>query len=82
MFTLPKTEPLVHPLCLGANTFGWSSDEAQSFAVLDAYVAAVVLVSHDMNDVRKLAQKAIWLENGFVKMSGPTEQVVAAYEKQ
>jgi len=44
--------------------------------------AAVVLVSHDMNAVRKLAQKAIWLENGLVKMSGPTEQVVAAYEKQ
>ena len=44
--------------------------------------AAVVLVSHDMNAVRNLAQKAIWLENGLVKMSGPTEQVVAAYEKQ
>jgi ABC-type polysaccharide/polyol phosphate transport system ATPase subunit len=44
--------------------------------------AAVVLVSHDMNAVRKHAQKAIWLENGVVKMSGPTEQVVAAYEKQ
>ncbi len=44
--------------------------------------AAVVLVSHDMNAVRKLAQRAIWLENGVVKMSGSTEQVVAAYEKQ
>ena len=44
--------------------------------------AAVVLVSHDMSAVRKLAQKAIWLENGVVKMSGPTEQVVSAYEKQ
>jgi ABC-type polysaccharide/polyol phosphate transport system ATPase subunit len=44
--------------------------------------AAVVLVSHDMTAVRKLAQIAIWLENGVVKMSGPTEQVVAAYEKQ
>jgi len=40
MFTLPKTDLLVHPLCLGANVFGWSADEAQSFAVLDAYVAA------------------------------------------
>ena len=40
MFTLPKTELLVHPLCLGANVFGWSADEPQSFAVLDAYVAA------------------------------------------
>jgi len=44
--------------------------------------AAVVLVSHDMSAVRKLASKAIWLENGVVKMSGPTEQVVSAYEKQ
>ena len=44
--------------------------------------AAVVLVSHDMTAVRKLAQKAIWLENGVVKMSGPTEQVVSAYEKR
>jgi aryl-alcohol dehydrogenase-like predicted oxidoreductase len=40
MFTLPKTDLLVHPLCLGANVFGWSADESQSFAVLDAYVAA------------------------------------------
>ena len=44
--------------------------------------AAVVLVSHDMSAVRKLAQKTIWLENGVVKMSGPTGQVVSAYEKQ
>ena len=44
--------------------------------------AAVVLVSHDMRAVLELATKAIWLENGVVKMSGPTEQVVAAYEKR
>ena len=44
--------------------------------------AAVVLVSHDMSAVRNLSQKAVWLENGVVKMSGPTEQVVSAYEKQ
>jgi aryl-alcohol dehydrogenase-like predicted oxidoreductase len=30
----------VFPLCLGSNIFGWTIDEAQSFAVLDAYVAA------------------------------------------
>ena len=30
----------VFPLCLGANTFGWTTDEQASFAVLDAYVAA------------------------------------------
>jgi ABC-2 type transport system ATP-binding protein len=49
---------------------------------LISHGSAVILVSHDMSAVRKLAQKAIWLENGVVKMSGPTEQVVSAYEKQ
>ena len=43
--------------------------------------AAVVLVSHDMNAIRNLATRAIWLENGKIKMSGNPEQVVSAYEK-
>ena len=30
----------VFPLCLGGNVFGWTADEDESFAVLDAYVAA------------------------------------------
>jgi len=32
-----KSDLLVSPLCLGGNVFGWTADEAQSFAVLDAY---------------------------------------------
>jgi len=30
----------VYPLCLGGNVFGWTMDEQESFAVLDAYTAA------------------------------------------
>lgn len=30
----------VFPLCLGGNVFGWTADERQSVAVLDAYAAA------------------------------------------
>jgi aryl-alcohol dehydrogenase-like predicted oxidoreductase len=30
----------VFPLCLGGNVFGWTADEKQSFAVLDAYADA------------------------------------------
>jgi ABC-2 type transport system ATP-binding protein len=44
--------------------------------------AAVVLVSHDMGAVLELATKAIWLEDGFVKMIGNPEEVVAAYKAQ
>lgn len=42
--------------------------------------SAVVLVSHDMSAVRRLATRAIWLEKGLVRMSGNPEEVVAAYE--
>lgn len=42
--------------------------------------AAVVLVSHDMSAVLELATKAIWLEDGHVKMVGNPAEVVAAYE--
>ena len=42
--------------------------------------AAVVLVSHDMNAVRTLADRAIRLENGHVKMIGKASDVVDAYE--
>src|SRR5919112_198570 len=30
----------VAPLALGGNVFGWTADEATSFAILDAFVAA------------------------------------------
>jgi aryl-alcohol dehydrogenase-like predicted oxidoreductase len=40
MATLGRSDLDVFPLCLGGNVFGWTADEASSFAVLDAYVAA------------------------------------------
>ena len=40
MPVLGRTELDVFGICLGGNVFGWTADEAQSYAVLDAYVAA------------------------------------------
>ncbi|MFG3347962.1 aldo/keto reductase [Streptomyces sp. NPDC048018] len=37
---LGRSDLHVFPLSLGGNVFGWTADEAQSFAVLDAYAAA------------------------------------------
>src|ERR1700722_14451286 len=38
--TLGRSGLRVAPLCLGGNVFGWTADEAASFKVLDALVAA------------------------------------------
>src|SRR5690349_7563583 len=37
---LGSSELMVTPWALGANVFGWTADEATSFALLDGYVAA------------------------------------------
>lgn len=41
----------------------------------------VLFVSHQMNQIRRLCNRAIWLEEGRVRMIGPALEVVAAYEK-
>ncbi|GAA2453304.1 aldo/keto reductase [Streptomyces glaucus] len=38
--TLGSSDLEIFPLSLGGNVFGWTADEAASFAVLDAYTAA------------------------------------------
>ncbi|WP_037574487.1 aldo/keto reductase [Phaeacidiphilus oryzae] len=38
--SLGTSDLTVYPLSLGGNVFGWTADEAESFAVLDAYAAA------------------------------------------
>ncbi len=40
MVRISGTDLDIRPLALGGNTFGWTSDEEQSFAVLDAFTAA------------------------------------------
>lgn len=40
MTKLGTTSLDVYPLCFGGNVFGWTIDEARSFAVLDAYADA------------------------------------------
>jgi ABC-type polysaccharide/polyol phosphate transport system ATPase subunit len=62
---------------------GDSDFQSKSRARMNSLIssgAAVVLVSHDMKAVRTLATRAVWLENGHVKMIGNPVEVVAAYE--
>ena len=40
----------------------------------------VVLVSHQMNQIRRLCERAVWVDNGTVRRDGATSEVLAAYE--
>src|ERR1044071_3029507 len=39
----------------------------------------VVLVSHDIGNVRGLCQQVLWLEKGQIRALGPTDEIVAQY---
>lgn len=39
----------------------------------------IVMVSHDMSAVTAFCNKAVWLDHGRIRMSGPAQAVVAAY---
>jgi lipopolysaccharide transport system ATP-binding protein len=40
----------------------------------------VLFVSHQMNQIRRLCQRSIWLDAGGVRGIGPTEEVLGLYE--
>jgi lipopolysaccharide transport system ATP-binding protein len=40
----------------------------------------VVFVSHQLNQIRRLCERCIWLDAGTVRSVGPTYSVVSAYE--
>jgi lipopolysaccharide transport system ATP-binding protein len=40
----------------------------------------IVFVSHQLNQIRRLCEKVIWIDGGTVRQMGPTAEVVGAYE--
>ena len=48
---------------------------------LRAGAGTVFLVSHQLNTLRGSCERTIWLEAGVIRMDGPTDEVVAAYEE-
>src|SRR2546425_2216242 len=40
----------------------------------------ILLVSHQLNQIRRLCQRVLWIDGGEIRRSGPTHEVVSAYE--
>jgi ABC-type polysaccharide/polyol phosphate transport system ATPase subunit len=40
----------------------------------------IVFVSHQMNQIRRLCARSIWIDGGRLRMDGPTADVVSSYE--
>lgn len=42
----------------------------------------IVLVSHQLNQIRRLCRLAIWLDAGQIRQAGPAAEIVTAYEAE
>jgi ABC-type polysaccharide/polyol phosphate transport system ATPase subunit len=40
----------------------------------------VLVVSHQLNTIRKLCERCVWIDSGRIRAIGPTGEVLAAYE--
>ena len=40
----------------------------------------VILVTHQLNQIRRLCDRVVWLDGGALRQNGPTAEVVSAYE--
>jgi ABC-type polysaccharide/polyol phosphate transport system ATPase subunit len=40
----------------------------------------IIFVSHQLNQIRRLCEKVIWLDQGSIYQAGPTPEVTGAYE--
>jgi len=70
MLTIPETDLVVHPLCLGGNVFGWSADEKQSHDVLNAYA------SHGGNFIDTADVYSEWKEGN---KGGESEAIIGTW---
>jgi aryl-alcohol dehydrogenase-like predicted oxidoreductase len=72
MITIPESDLVVHPLCLGSNIFGGNANEAQSHLVMDAYR------SHGGNFIDTADMYSQWIEG---HVGGESESIIGSWMK-
>ncbi|ALV35367.1 ABC transporter ATP-binding protein [Streptomyces sp. NPDC001102] len=66
-------------LATGDRSFQRRSEER--IRELRQQAGTVFLVSHNNKSIRDTCERVLWLERGELRMDGPTEEVMAAYEE-
>jgi lipopolysaccharide transport system ATP-binding protein len=65
---------------IGAGDMQFQEKARRRLDQLIERASILALVSHDMNAIRRLCRRAIWLEEGRIRADGAVDEVVAAYE--
>jgi ABC-type polysaccharide/polyol phosphate transport system ATPase subunit len=73
-------EILIVDEVLSAGDISFQAKARQRMRTLISRAHAVIVVSHDLSSLRALCNRVLWLDGGHLRMSGPAEEVIGAYQ--
>jgi ABC-type polysaccharide/polyol phosphate transport system ATPase subunit len=79
--TFQKSDVLIIDEILGVGDADFQIKSKAKMLDLISHGEATILVSHDLVTVEELATKVLWLDHGYQKMLGSTQEVLDAYRK-
>jgi lipopolysaccharide transport system ATP-binding protein len=77
--TLIEPDILIVDEILSVGDIKFRKKSSEKINELMAEGVTVLLVSHSINQIRKICDKCIWIDNGKIIMQGPSEEVCDAY---
>jgi ABC-type polysaccharide/polyol phosphate transport system ATPase subunit len=72
-------EVLLIDEALSAGDLGFQAKARQRVTDLMRWASLMVLISHDLKAVAELCTSVVWMEQGAVRLRGPSDWVIAAY---
>lgn len=75
-----KHEVLLIDEALATGDKGFRKRSEQRVRELRESAGTVFLVSHQLSSIRDTCERTVWLESGELRMDGPTDEVLGAYE--
>jgi ABC-type polysaccharide/polyol phosphate transport system ATPase subunit len=80
--TAVDAEILLLDEVMGVGDASFMHKAEERLADLHSRAEIVVLAMHSNSEIRKVCNKALWMERGHVRAFGPVEEVVSQYETQ
>lgn len=78
--TLQVPDILLIDEALAVGDRGFRMKSLERIREIQAAAGTIVMVTHNLGEIKETCQRTIWLHNGVVQLDGPTAEVLAAYE--
>jgi lipopolysaccharide transport system ATP-binding protein len=64
---------------LAAGDAAFQAKALERMRALITRARAVIIASHDLNSLRRLCDRIVWLDHGQIRIAGTPDEVISAY---